>query len=204
MSNYKTINWNEIRLEYVMNPLFPSFDDLSKQFNVSKPLLINKANDRDDLINGGSTWAEQREKYVNRKRQAQEDEAVKRQRKMIGKVIDELNSIGLKAFKLVSRELDQLIELQQQAIDNNEPFSVKSYIKLGDVAKIAESLYKITDNKQAKDMIVKLEVYNKEQKSLEDFSDKELEKIEYKIKHGDNDIIDAEYSEVNDNDIQSK
>lgn len=204
MSNYKTINWNEIRLEYVMNPLFPSFDDLSKQFNVSKPLLINKANDRDDLINGGSTWAEQREKYVNRKRQAQEDEAVKRQRKMIGKVIDELNSIGLKAFKLVSRELDQLIELQQQAIDNNEPFSVKSYIKLGDVAKIAESLYKITDNKQAKDMIVKLEVYNKEQKSLEDFSDKELEKIEYKIKHGDNDIIDAEYSEVNDDDIQSK
>lgn len=204
MSNYKTINWNEIRLEYVMNPLFPSFDDLAKQFNVSKPLLINKANDRDDLINGGSTWSEQREKYVNRKRQAQEDEAVKRQKKMIGKVIDELNSIGLKAFKLVSRELDQLIELQQQAIDNNEPFSVKSYIKLGDVAKIAESLYKITDHKQAKDMIVKLEVYNKEQKSLEDLSDKELEKIEYKIKHGDNDIIDTEYSEVNDDDIQSK
>lgn len=196
MANYKEINWDIIRTEYVTSNQYPSFDELSGKYNVSKPLLISKANDREDAMNSGLSWVEQREKFIARKRNSEENAAIEESKKMVKKVVGELNNIGLKVFKLVNRDLDNLLKLQEEAIDNNTEFPINRYVKLADVAKIAESLHKLTGSQGAKEMVLRLEVGNKNQKSLADLSDEELEKIDYQIKTGQSQIIAAEFEEV--------
>jgi hypothetical protein len=195
MPNYKEINWDIIRAEYVMSVEYPSIDDLCKKYDVSKPLVIQKSNDREDAVNNGKTWQEQRKEFIDKKRNSEENEALAQSKKMIKAVVTELNDIGLKAFKLVSRDLDTLLRLQQEAIDNGEIFPVQKYVRLGDVAKIAESLHKLTGSQGAKEMVLRLEVGNKNQKSLSDLSDEELAKIDYQAKTG-MDITDTEYEIV--------
>jgi hypothetical protein len=197
MPNYKEINWDIIRAEYVMSVEYPSIDDLCKKYDVSKPLVIQKSNDREDAVNNGKTWQEQRKEFIDKKRNSEENEALAQSKKMIKAVVTELNDIGLKAFKLVSRDLDTLLRLQQEAIDNGEIFPVQKYVRLGDVAKIAESLHKLTGSQGAKEMVLRLEVGNKNQKSLSDLSDEELAKIDYQAKTG-MDITDTEYEIVDD------
>ena len=197
MPNYKEINWDIIRAEYVMSVEYPSIDDLCKKYEVSKPLVIQKSNDREDAINNGKTWQEQRKEFIDKKRNSEENEALAQSKKMIKAVVTELNDIGLKAFKLVSRDLDTLLRLQQEAIDNGEIFPVQKYVRLADVAKIAESLHKLTGSQGAKEMVLRLEVGNKNQKSLSDLSDEELERIDYQAKTGI-EITDTEYEVVDD------
>jgi carbamoylphosphate synthase small subunit len=114
---------------------------------------------------------------------------------MIKAVVREMNNIGLKAFKLVSRDLDELLRLQQQAIDSKEDFNVQRYVRLADVSKIAESLHKLTGSSGAKEMVLRLEVGEK-QKSLSDLSDEELARIDYQAQTGQADVTDAEYEVV--------
>jgi len=197
MPNYKEINWDIIRAEYVMSVEYPSIDDLCKKYEVSKPLVIQKSNDREDAINNGKTWQEQRKEFIDKKRNSEENEALAQSKKMIKAVVTELNDIGLKAFKLVSRDLDTLLRLQQEAIDNGEIFPVQKYVRLADVAKIAESLHKLTGSQGAKEMVLRLEVGNKNQKSLSDLSDEELAKIDYQAKTG-MDITDTEYEIIDE------
>jgi len=197
MPNYKEINWDIIRAEYVMSVEYPSIDDLCKKYEVSKPLVIQKSNDREDAINNGKTWQEQRKEFIDKKRNSEENEALAQSKKMIKAVVCELNDIGLKAFKLVSRDLDTLLRLQQEAIDNGEIFPVQKYVRLADVAKIAESLHKLTGSQGAKEMVLRLEVGNKNQKSLSDLSDEELERIDYQAKTG-MDITDTEYEIIDE------
>lgn len=77
---------------------------------------------------------------------------------MIKRVVNELNDISLKAFKLVSNDLDTLLRLQQEAADAGGLFPVQKYVRIGDVAKIAESLHKLTGSQGAKEMVLRLEV----------------------------------------------
>jgi hypothetical protein len=196
MPNYKEINWDLIRAEYVMSVEYPSIDDLVSKHNVSKPLMIQKSNDRSDPINNGKTWQEQRKDFIDKKRNSEENQAIAESKKMIKGVVNELNNISLKAFKLVSRDLDELLRLQEEAIDKKEPFNIQRYVRLGDVAKIAESLHKLTGSQGAKEMVLRLEVGNK-QKSLADLSDEELKRLDYQVQTGQSEIIDVE-SEVID------
>jgi hypothetical protein len=76
MPNYKEINWDLIRAEYVMSIEYPSIDDLVIKYNVSKPLMIQKSNDRDDPINNGQTWQEQRKSFIDKKRSSEENQAI--------------------------------------------------------------------------------------------------------------------------------
>ena len=198
MPNYKEINWDLIRAEYVMSIEYPSIDELCLKHDVSKPLMIQKSNDRDELINNGKTWKEQRQEFMARKRTTEEDVAIAESKKMIKNIVSELNNIGLKAFKLVSRDLDTLLRLQQEAIDAGEIFPVYKYVKIGDVAKIAESLQKLTGSQGAKEMVLRLEVAGKNQKSLADLSDEELARLDYQVKTGQPEIIDVESEVIND------
>lgn len=200
MSNHKEINWDVIRAEYVMSNEYPSFDELCKKYEVSKPLMIAKANDRKDAINAGSTWIEQRKKFISKKRSSEEETAINESKKMIKGLIVELNNIGTKAFKLVSNDLDQMLISQQEAKDAGEHFPISKYIKLSDVAKIAESLHKLTGSGGAKEMILRLETGNKK-KQLSDLSDDELNMIELQANTGqiiDQEIEDTEFEEVNE------
>jgi hypothetical protein len=195
MPNYKEINWDLIRAEYVMSIEYPSIDDLVTKYNVSKPLMIQKSNDRNDPINNGQTWQEQRKSFIDKKRSSEENQAIAESKRMIKAVVREMNNIGLKAFKLVSRDLDELLRLQQQAIDSKEDFNVQRYVRLADVSKIAESLHKLTGSSGAKEMVLRLEVGEK-QKSLSDLSDEELARIDYQAQTGQADVTDAEYEIV--------
>jgi hypothetical protein len=195
MPNYKEINWDLIRAEYVMSIEYPSIDDLVIKHGVSKPLMIQKSNDRDDPINNGQTWQEQRKSFIDKKRSSEENQAIAESKRMIKAVVREMNNIGLKAFKLVSRDLDELLRLQQQAIDSKEDFNVQRYVRLADVSKIAESLHKLTGSSGAKEMVLRLEVGEK-QKSLSDLSDEELARIDYQAQTGQADVTDAEYEVV--------
>ncbi len=198
MPNYKEINWDEIRAEYVMSVQYPSIDELCNKYKVSKPLMIAKSNDREDAANNGLTWQEQRKQFIARKRTSEEDTAIAESKKMIKRVVNELNDISLKAFKLVSNDLDTLLRLQREAADAGEMFPVQKYVRIGDVAKIAESLHKLTGTQGAKEMVLRLEVGNKNQKSLADLSDEELESIDYQIKTGQQKIIDVDSEIVGD------
>lgn len=188
MANYKEINWDIIRAEYVTSTQYPSFDDLCQKYKISKPLLISKANDRQDAMNNGTTWVEQRQKFVEKKRNSEENAAIEKSKQMVEKVVVELNNIGLKAFKLVNNDLDNLLKMQEEAIKNGESFQVNKYVRLADIAKIAESLHKMTSSQGAKEMVLKLQTQN--QKSLADLSDEELNQIEYQAATGQ--IIEQE------------
>lgn len=196
MANIKEINWDLIRAEYVMSNEFPSFDELCNKYNLSKPLILSKANDRNDVINNGETWVEQRRKFLDKKRSAQEKVAIDESKKTMKAVVSSLSDIGNKVFKLINRDLDYMLKQQDDAIDNSENYPVHKYIKLADVAKIAESLQKLTGSQGTKSMILKLEMGN-QTKKLEDLSDDELDSIEFQANTGE--IIESvDFEEVND------
>lgn len=194
MPNYKEINWDLIRAEYVMSVEYPSIDDLCSRYNVSKPLMIQKSNDRSDASNNGRTWQEQRKEFINKKRSSEENTAIEESKKMIKGVVSELNKIGLKVFKLVSNDLDHLLELQEEAKDKGEIFPTYKYVRIADVAKIADSLQKLTGSQGAKEMVLRLEVKNKNQKSLADLTEEELAELDTQARTGiSSQPIDVEY-----------
>ena len=156
MSNYKEINWDKIRGDYVLGTDYPSFDELSKRYNISKPLLIAKANDISDPINKGKTWIEQRQSHIDRKQQIQEDVAITEAKAAVKTFVKVLNNIGLKAFKVINRQLDQIDKDQQEAINNNKPFNLNKHVKISDITKIVEVLHKISGAEGSHEMLLKL------------------------------------------------
>ena len=115
MPNIKEINWDVIRADYVMDASYPSYDELCRKYGISKPLLIEKANDRNDVINQGFTWIEQREKFTKKKQSVAEDVAITQAKKHINNYIKILNNIGFKSFTILTRELDWIEKQQKKA-----------------------------------------------------------------------------------------
>jgi len=193
MSNIKVINWDVIRADYVMGTDYPSYDELSRRYPVSKPLIIAKANDVSDPINRGLTWMQQRENHISKKQSVQQDVANSEAKSAVKKFVKILNNIGMKAFILLDSDLDQLIKLQKDAKDAGKYFPVKNYIKVGDVAKIAEVLHRLSGNDSVKEMLLRLEVNpGGNKKALSDLSDKEIEVVAGQVKNGGAMIIDEE------------
>lgn len=188
MANIKDINWDIIRADYVMNPSYPSYDEICKKHNVSKPTLIAVANDTSNDMNRGLTWLQQRERHVKNKQDAQEKTAVSEAKKAIAVYVKVLNNIGLKAFKLIDRELDFLVEEQEIAIMKKEYFPIRKYVKISDITKIAEVLHKMSGAAGAKEMLVRLELAGKEagkkDVNLHDLSNDEFEIVEEQVKQG--------------------
>lgn len=204
MSNYKEINWDVIRADYVMNPSYPSFDEICKRHGVSKPTVISKANDVSDSINRGLTWSQQREKYVQKKQSVQEDAAVNEAKKAIAVYVKVLNNVGLKAFKLIDKELDYLSREQDDALAKNQHFPIRKYVKINDITKIAEVLHKLSGS-ESKELLVKLELAGKKAEDnkirLQDLSDEELDQVDRQVKSGRTlQPIDTEFEVIEEND----
>jgi len=188
MPNYKEINWDVIRADYVMDASYPSYDELCRKYGISKPLLIEKANDRNDVINQGFTWIEQREKFTKKKQSVAEDVAITQAKKHINNYIKILNNIGFKSFTILTRELDWIEKQQKKAEEAGGHFSIKGYLKVGDIVKVAEALYKLSGTEGAKELTVKLELAGKQAEKggyrLQDLTDEELAETDLRIKGG--------------------
>lgn len=188
MSNFKEINWDKIRADYVMGVDYPSYDELSKRYNVSKPLIIAKANDTEDAINRGKTWMQQRDDFIQKKQSVQQDAAVQEAKAAVKTFIKVLNNVGLKAFKVIDRELDYLSKMQDDAINNKEHFPIKKFVRISDIAKIAEVLHKLSGAESSREMLIKLQVAQdvagKKNINLQDLTDEEFEQIDQQVKRG--------------------
>lgn len=207
MSNYKEINWDIIRADYVMGVDYPSYDELSKKHKVSKPLIIAKANDLEDAMNRGKTWMQQREVFVKKKQTIQEDVATQEAKTATKTFIKVLNNVGLKAFKLIDNELNYLLSEQQKAIDKKEYFPIRKYVKIGDIAKIAEVLHKLSGAESSRDMLIKLQLVDGATHggtiNLQDLTEEQLKQLNEQVKYGATKQIieqeeteEAEYQEV--------
>lgn len=200
MPNIKKINWDEIRADYVLSPLYPSFDELSAKYGVSKPVIIAKANDLNDLINRGKSWLQQREEHIYRKQEIQQDVAISEARSSVKNFVRVLHNLGIKAFRIVDRELEYIDKIQADDIANNRPLSIRKQVKMSDITKIVEVLQKIAGGEGAKDIVVKLELAgkaaNKKKINLTELSDEDFEKLDRQIQTGGVDIIDADFKNV--------
>ena len=200
MSNIKTINWDEIRADYVLNPNYPSFDELAKKYGISKPMILSKANDLEDAVNKGKTWIQQRESYVERKQQVQEDAVINEAKNSVKNFVKVLNNMGLKAFKIVNRELDYIDKVQAQEIAEGRPLSLRKQAKMSDVTKIVEVLQKIAGGEGTKEVLVKVELAGRraDQKEikLSELSDDDFLQIERQVASGGMQAIDTEFEEV--------
>ena len=200
MPNIKTINWDEVRADYVLNPAYPSFDEIAAKHKLSKPLILAKANDLNDPINRGKTWVQQRADYAARKQQVQEDVAVSEAKSSVKNFVKVLNNMGLKAFKLINRELDYIDKVQSEEIAAGKPLSIRKQVKISDITKIVDVLQKIAGGDGAKDILVRLELAGKaaddKHVKLADLSDDDFKKLERQIKTGGVQAIDAEFEEV--------
>lgn len=189
----KTINWDVIRSAYVLGSDYPSFDTIAKRFDIPKPLLIAKANDRTDPINRGMTWLEQRDNHIDKKQKLQEDVAENEAKKSMAVIVKSLNGITVRAFKLLIRELDQLLKEQDEAIANKRPVPITRAVKMNDLSKLADTMYRLTGAAGAKEMVVKLQMAQAEHRdvsSLRDLSDEELLEAKMQIRNGGYQVIE--------------
>lgn len=189
----KVINWDSIRSAYVLGTDYPSFDTIAKRYNVAKSLLIAKANDKSDPINRGLTWLEQRNNHIDKKQKIQEDVAENEAKKSMSVIVRSLNGVTVRAFKLLIRELDQLLKEQDDAIARNEPVPITRAVKLNDLSKLADTMYRLTGATGAKEMVVRLQVAqaeNKDVSSLRDLSDAQLLEAEMQIRNGGYQVIE--------------
>jgi hypothetical protein len=189
----KTINWDVIRSAYVLGSDYPSFDTIAKRFDIPKPLLIAKANDRADPINRGMTWLEQRDNHIDKKQKLQEDVAENEAKKSMAVIVKSLNGITVRAFKLLIRELDQLLKEQDEAIANKRPIPITRAVKMNDLSKLADTMYRLTGAAGAKEMVVKLQLAQAEHRdvsSLRDLSDEELLEAKTQIRNGGYQVIE--------------
>lgn len=194
MANIKTINWDKIRADYVLSPNYPSFDEIAKKHGISKPLILSKANDLNDPINRGKSWIQQRQAYVEKKQQIQEDIATSEAKSSVKNFVKVLNNMGLKAFKIINRELDYIDKVQADDIDNNRPLSMRKQVKMSDITKIVDVLQKIAGGEGAKEILVKLELANKQANNrsvkLQELSDEDFKQVEYQINNGGAQVIE--------------
>jgi len=200
MANIKTIDWDKIRADYVLNPSYPSFDELAKIHGVSKPLILSKANDLNDPINRGKSWIQQRQSYIEKKQQIQEDIATSEAKSSVKNFVKVLNNMGLKAFKIINRELDYIDKVQADDVANGRPLSMRKQVKMSDITKIVDVLQKIAGGEGAKEILVKLELANKQADNknvkLQELSDEDFKQVEYQINNGGAQAIDTDYEEM--------
>jgi dsDNA-specific endonuclease/ATPase MutS2 len=200
MSNIKQINWDRIRADYVLGTDYPSFDELAKRHDVSKPTILAKANDLNDSVNRGKTWLQQREEHIAKKQEIQQDVAVNEAKNSIKNFVKVLNNMGLKAFKIVNRELDYIDKIQAEEIATGKPLSMRKQVKMSDITKIVDVLQKIAGTEGAKEIVVKLELAGKtaDQKkvSLTELSDEDFARLDRQIQGGGAGAIDAEFEVV--------
>ena len=202
MPNYKEINWDKIRADYVLGTDYPSFDELAKRHGISKPLILAKANDVSDPINRGKTWLQQRQEYIVKKQDIQQDVAMTEAKNFVRNFVRVLNNMGLKAFRIVNRELDYIDRVQEEEIKEGKPLSMRKQVKMSDITKIVEVLQKIAGGDGARDIFVKLELAGKvaEQKQigLSELSAEDFDKLDKQIQNGG--IVDAEFEALENKD----
>ena len=202
MPNYKEINWDKIRADYVLGTDYPSFDELAKRHGISKPLILAKANDVSDPINRGKTWLQQRQEYIVKKQDIQQDVAMTEAKNFVRNFVRVLNNMGLKAFRIVNRELDYIDRVQEEEIKEGKPLSMRKQVKMSDITKIVEVLQKIAGGDGARDIFVKLELAGKvaEQKQIgqSELSDEDFDKLDKQIQNGG--IVDAEFEALENKD----
>jgi hypothetical protein len=202
MSNIKQYNWDVIRADYVMGTDYPSFDEIAKRHNVSKPVLIAKANDLEDPINRGKSWVQQRNDFIQKKQSIQEDVAVNEAKKSVAMFVKVLNNVGLRAFKIINRDLEFIDKEQAEAIDKGNRYPIHKVIKISDITKIVEVLHKLSGS-ESKELLVKLELAGKKAEDnrvrLQDLSDEELEQVDRQVKSGGVQPIDTEFEVVEEN-----
>lgn len=162
----KVIDWVKIRAEYVMRGDMPSFDTLCAEHHISKPLIIQKAGDRNDELNNGKTWIEARDIFHHKNEAEMQDAVIANSRKYVDTYMKMINNLGVKAFKLLDKDLDRLLVLQEQDKD----FQIKKHIRLGDFAKLADSMYRLTGAGASKELVINLPGV----RSLRDLTDSEL------------------------------
>jgi 2-oxo-4-hydroxy-4-carboxy--5-ureidoimidazoline (OHCU) decarboxylase len=113
-----------------------------------------------------------------------------------------LNNMGLKAFRIVNRELDYIDRVQEEEIKEGKPLSMRKQVKMSDITKIVEVLQKIAGGDGARDIFVKLELAGKvaEQKQigLSELSDEDFDKLDKQIQNGG--IVDAEFEALENKD----
>lgn len=202
MSNIKQYNWDVIRADYVMGTDYPSFDELAKRHKVSKPVLIAKANDLEDPINRGKSWAQQRNDFIQKKQSIQEDVAVNEAKKSVAMFVKVLNNVGLRAFKIINRDLEFIDKEQAEAINKGNRYPIHKVIKISDITKIVEVLHKLSGS-ESKELLVKLELAGKKAEDnrvrLQDLSDEELDQVDRQVKSGGVQPIDTEFEVVEEN-----
>jgi hypothetical protein len=202
MSNIKQYNWDVIRADYVMGTDYPSFDEIAKRHNVSKPVLIAKANDLEDPINRGKSWVQQRNDFIQKKQSIQEDVAVNEAKKSVAMFVKVLNNVGLRAFKIINRDLEFIDKEQAEAINKGNRYPIHKVIKISDITKIVEVLHKLSGS-ESKELLVKLELAGKKAEDnrvrLQDLSDEELEQVDRQVKSGGVQPIDTEFEVVEEN-----
>lgn len=203
MSNIKQYNWDVIRADYVMGTDYPSFDELAKRHKVSKPVLIAKANDLEDPINRGKSWVQQRNDFIQKKQSIQEDVAVNEAKKSVAMFVKVLNNVGLRAFKIINRDLEFIDKEQAEAINKGNRYPIHKVIKISDITKIVEVLHKLSGS-ESKELLVKLELAGKKAEDnrvrLQDLSDEELEQVDRQVKSGGVQPIDTEFEVIEEND----
>jgi hypothetical protein len=202
MSNIKQYNWDVIRADYVMGTDYPSFDEIAKRHNVSKPVLIAKANDLEDPINRGKSWVQQRNDFIQKKQSIQEDVAVNEAKKSVAMFVKVLNNVGLRAFKIINRDLEFIDKEQAEAINKGNRYPIHKVIKISDITKIVEVLHKLSGS-ESKELLVKLELAGKKAEDnrvrLQDLSDEELDQVDRQVKSGGVQPIDTEFEVVEEN-----
>lgn len=186
MANIKEIDWDKIRAYYVTSQSYPSYNDCAKKFGISKTLIINVANDKEHSINQGKTWLQQRNSFAKKKQTLTDKVASDMHKNVVAGVVKEMDAITKKAFQLVSKDLDEMLEEQKRCIDAGEKYNVNRYIRISDVAKLAETMIRITTPESKNEGNRKLVVEFKDSRvnSLEDLSDDELEQLEYQAETG--------------------
>lgn len=205
MPNIKKINWDIIRADYVLGTDYPSFDELAKRHGISKPTILAKANDLNDQINRGKTWLQQREEYIAKKQEVQQDVAVNEAKRSVKNFVRVLNNMGLKAFKIVNRELDYIDKVQADDLAAGQPLSMRKQVKMSDITKIVEVLQKIAGGEGVREIIVKLEMAEsaaqRKNVRLSDLSDEDFENLDRQIQRGGNggaEVTDVDFEVVDD------
>jgi hypothetical protein len=137
---------------------------------------------------------------VEKKQQIQEDIATSEAKSSVKNFVKVLNNMGLKAFKIINRELDYIDKVQADDIDNNRPLSMRKQVKMSDITKIVDVLQKIAGGEGAKEILVKLELANKQADNrsvkLQELSDEDFKQVEHQIKNGGAQAIETDYEEV--------
>jgi hypothetical protein len=153
-----------------------------------------------DPINRGKSWIQQRQSYIEKKQQIQEDIATSEAKSSVKNFVKVLNNMGLKAFKIINRELDYIDKVQADDIANNRPLSMRKQVKMSDITKIVDVLQKIAGGEGAKKILVKLELANKQAGNrsvkLQELSDEDFKQVEYQINNGGAQAIETDYEEV--------